>query len=187
MEVNKEQNIPRSFKSFLIKNLDRATNAVGILTILSTIAIFGLSMLVFGLNYSTWITVLYFGISGTCEVFHIQKKSDLYKRMQTISDSDDLIHNIASAKRVGDPKIIEQIKYAGFLFNAIGFEKLPISVGISRPLCPKCNRPVVMDAKVKFPGRIKIKYFCICGYEKFSDKTENELRDQVARGLNAPS
>lgn len=185
MKTIKEQIIPDNFKNIIANAIDRAANAVGVITILSTIAIFGIFTLFWGLGVSIWITIFFFGVSGIFEVFHIQRIADLNKRISNVQESN-LVEKLAFARKVGDVKIVEQVSYRGFLFNGIGFEKLPITVGVSQPLCPKCKRPVVMDAKVKFPGRTKIRYFCLCGFEQFGRLTTNEMRMQVGKALNEP-
>lgn len=185
MKTVEEQIIPSEIKNVIIKTIDRATNAVGVITILSTLAVFGITTLIWGMNVSTWISIFYFGMSGICEVFHIQRKSDLNKRLANVYDND-LVSKLAFAKRVGDAKVLEQVTYRGLLFNAIGFEKLPVTIGVSRPLCPKCKHSIIMDANVRFPGRIKIRYFCICGFEEFGRLTIDEMRILVGKALNEP-
>ena len=66
------------------KHLDRAANAVGVLTILLTAGFFGILALVFGLKIAALNSLCFFGFSGALEVFHRQRKTDINNRNQSI-------------------------------------------------------------------------------------------------------
>ena len=166
--------------------LERAERAVGVITILSTLGVFGLVAAFSNTYFASWIAIGYFGLAGACEVFHVQRKAELQARIQVADNANALLRQIGSAQKFGKPVLLKQFNYGGFSFNGFGLEQLPVAIGISQPLCPNCRHVLVESPLVRFPGLIRIKFSCLCGFQKRSPRTKNELMAEAAQTMNGP-
>jgi hypothetical protein len=171
----------------LTKHLDRAANAVGVLTLLLTVGVFGISANFFEFRTASLIGLCFFGFSGALEVFHRQRKSDLDNRNQSL-DINSLFENmLIKYKKVWHLKIHKEFKYRGLLFRTIGFEEVPEGpVTIAGPLCPTCQGNLYAETETKFPGRHSITFKCLCGFSQKSDRTEPEIIKEVASQNRVP-
>jgi hypothetical protein len=172
-------------KDIISKAIDRAANAVGVLTILVSLGFLGISSLFFGYKKGLLITLAVFGWSGAIEIFHRQAQSKLDQRSH-LPKPDSLIHTIVDRNPTWKPLVIKEFTYDGFFFRAVGFEQYPMALGLAGPLCPRCKDEIVCLTEVSFPGRVKIVIKCTCGFSIKTNKTESELVKEASKLGNLP-
>jgi len=171
----------------ITKHMDRAANAVGVLTLLLTTGVFGVCALIFELKTAALSSFCFFGFSGALEVFHRQRKSDINKRNQPININTLFENMLLKYREIWHLKIYKEFNYRCFLFRTIGFEEVPEGpITIAGPLCPTCKGNLSVEVGTRFPGRYKITFKCLCGFSQESDKTEPEIIKEVASHNRIP-
>jgi len=173
-------------RSTIEATVDRAARATGVLTALSALGVFGFASAIIDPKFGFYLAIGSFGVFGAIEVFHRQSKEELQRRSAP-SRANKLFEDMLSNKPKWQGKMIESFEYEGVLFNVLGFDQLPIPLGLSRPLCPQCNKPIIEKKSVKFPGRVQIDLECTCGYEKRLKHTISEITERAADRANLPS
>jgi hypothetical protein len=166
--------------------LQRAAERVGVLTSLISLSVFGVALLFTGAKLATAIAVFCFGLVGFLEAFHVQRHAEIVKRRQD-PKVNALLEAFTSARHNWHPKIFKQFTHCGFGFNAIGFKELPLPIGLSAPKCPACgDHNLLEEVVVRFPGRVAIRFHCLCGFSEQSQKTRAELMQEAAELAGLP-
>lgn len=161
----------------LSKAFDRAIQAVGVISVLLTLAIFGALMFAFD-RAPVWLAAALFGAFGTAEVFHRQRHADLINRRELPKELS-LFLSILDAHPRWEPKVIKEFQYGGLRFRAFGFEELKIPLSVAEPLCPRCGGRVTERRETRFPFRHRIEHRCVCGFSQLSCQTLGELHQEA--------
>jgi len=164
--------------------IDRAVAAAGTLTALLTLAGLGLAALALGPARAPWAALAVFGLAGAAEVLHRQRQAQLVGRCQ-LPDPSALFFAILSGKQ-WHPKVLKQLAHGGVHWQVLGFDEANFPLGIGGPQCPTCAEHVLERIHVRFPGRLRIRLACPCGFAKTSPYTVAELRREVAELANLP-
>jgi hypothetical protein len=172
--------------AFLDRWLRRAEKAVGVVTILLSIAAFGFGLLFGDPLRAVTCALVTFGIVGSIEVVHLQARARLAERLVEREDHNELFSEIREAHADWKPLMIKEFEHCGFIFRAVGFEKLPLPITVTPPLCPKCKGSLVQRARVTFPGRTRIEFRCTCGFCQSSILTRPELIHEAEQLANTP-
>lgn len=148
-------------------------------TILFTMAVFGLAAIIFGVANALWISILAGGGAGALKIFHGNRKALLYTKNKNVQPNTDYLE-LLSTNRYGAPVVSKEFEHRGFKFNILSLEKLNIPLAVSEPLCTRCGDKPLFESQVLFPGRIRIKCSCLCGFSEPVLKTKEELRKEAA-------
>ena len=156
-----------------------ATDCVGVLSTLCALAIYGAAAIA-GAERAWAYGVTAFGFIGALEVFHSQRKTELDKRCK--SPGNVAVANFSSVGGwIDKSRIFEEFEHGGCQFFAFGSaNKSPVPLAITDPLCPACQRKLGEVVEVRFPGRVKIRLQCACGFTKASRRTLAELLAEAA-------
>ena len=170
------KNINDSF----IKTLNRVIDKTGMLTLFLSFGFFSTAAIIFNFTKALLVWVGIIGFGGALEIYHKQVQVKFDKRKQLVYHPSKMIMDFRKTYPRWAPKIIDELKHYDFIFHTIGFEEIDIPFGIAGPLCPNCQKPLIEDSKIIFPGRIHITFQCVCGYKKRSTKTKAELISDVS-------
>lgn len=168
------------------KRLADATRRTGTISALLATGIFGVGFIFLSASTALGLAVGTLGACGGVEAFHAQREAKLHQRCKA-SNIDSLFFAILHKFPKWEPKVIQQISHGVFRFNVIGFEHLPTPLGLSEPICPACGHPNLAErAHCLFPGRIRIRLLCACGWTTISLQTIAELRAEAADMARLP-
>lgn len=185
--ANTQENTNDSkFWHAIAKAFARASRSVGVITILLSFAAFGIAGLFVDAMRAVFFALASFGVIGSLEIFHVNAKAKLKDRRTSNRKVNALMEFFLRGHLGGNPEIAEEINYSGLSFNVLRMDQIPMSIGVSKPLCPTCKRTLVEIDNVRFPGRTHIAFECQCGFSKRSDETSEELMRRIADMANIP-
>jgi hypothetical protein len=104
----------------------------------------------------------------------------LQKRCHPSNKANFFLDMLASDRTL-KPKVLEKFTHGQACFKVLGFEQKPFSFGISEPLCPRCGKKLIERPAVLFPGIIRIKWVCHCGFLYRSKQTLSEVKNEAVR------
>ncbi len=166
--------------------LSRAANQVGTMTILASVAAFGLARMFLEFPAAAGAACFVLGVVGLVEAFHVKRKAHLIERAK-LSGVNAVFNGLFHARQDWNPMVLKQFTHGGFQFNAVGFKELPMALSVSKPACPACGSHNLLEiAECSFPGRITIDLRCACGYAASSKKTIAELMKEAAQLAGLP-
>lgn len=166
--------------------LQRAADSTSAVTVLLVIGIFGAFAALLPIKIAAWLGVAVFGFAGAFEVFLRQAKARIEQLRQPFSPNAAL-ESVLRARGQWRPKIVKEFQHGGLRFNALAFEELQIPLGVTDPLCPRCQGKVFFEYRLEFPGRIAITASCPeCGWALHGCKPRNELMKDAAEIAGVP-
>ncbi len=165
------------------KVVDRALSAVGVLTALLALAVFGAAMAV--LADFRWLLLALFSGFGAVEAFHARSQAHLHQR-RDCSVTPRLVFDIADKNPSWQPEVLNEFLHGGVCFRVTGFDKLKIPLAVAGPLCPACKAHLAERREMRFPGRSRIEFFCQCGFRQHSPRTLGELQSEAQEMAGTP-
>jgi hypothetical protein len=174
-----------AFPNFISRWIHRCEKQVGLITLFVGLTAFALTALIWNPYRATFAAIGAFAIIGSAERFHINRKSELLQRCHSSYEAD-LMLAVAKKHPLWKPKLFKEFLHGQARFNVGGFEQAPIPFMISEPLCPRCSNKLIERITVFFPGIIRIKWLCNCGFKTKSNKTLAEIQNEAAKIGNLP-
>ncbi len=174
-----------AFPKFINRWIKKCEGRVGIIPIFAGLIAFAFTMFWHLYFFAPFAAVGVFAIVGLADIFHVNRKTQLVERRKP-SYKADFYLSISDAHPLWQIKVLKEFSHGQARFKVMGFEQKPIPFGISEPLCPRCGLKIIERITVFFPGIIRIKWLCNCGFEKSSNQTLAEVKREAARIGNIP-
>ena len=175
-------------KKMILDIWNKALAKTGALSALFAMLVFGILLLLLSdFKVSLSASIIAFSTSGFLEVFHLNRKADIYSRRQPIYDKDSLFWKFMShEKKIFQPKMFEEFLYEEMNFKTFGFVDVPGPITITGPFCPRCKGNMLEGVSVKFPGNVRIVFNCMCGFSHKSKKTVSEIIYEISEFKSLP-
>lgn len=163
--------------------VQRALGAVGVLTALLSLAVFGVVMTF--VSDPRWLLLALVGAFGAIEAAHVRAVAKLRERREAGADSR-LYTDIADKHVLWNPKVLNEFLHGGVCFRVLGFDQLQIPLAVAGPLCPACKAHLTERRELRFPLRARMHFLCRCGFRQPSPHTLGELREEAEAMSGTP-
>lgn len=160
------------------------------MTLLVSVASFGIFAALFKIHQAAIYTLVVFGITGFTEHAYRKANAGFKQRSQLFdflqgNDSETFLELADKVYGVGRWNAeTEEIPLSGFIFRRITSNRPVPLCAIAGPLCPKCKKPLDYRAPPFFPWAVR--FDCLCGFSSIKLKHPQLLYQKVRRYFNLP-
>lgn len=173
-----------AFPEFINRWIKKCEGHVGIIPLFAGLIAFTFTIFL-DWRFAPVAAVGVFAIVGLVDMFHVKQKIQLVERRKPSYNANFYL-DICEANPPWKPKVLKEFSHCQARFKVMGFDQKPIPFGISEPLCPRCDLKLIERISIFYPGIIRIKWLCNCGFETTTNQTLAETKREAARMGNIP-